>query len=173
MSIFLRELERSDMHVVNRWRNRQEQIADLGGVFRFVGGEVDEKWFDHYLSARSNNVRLAICCGQTQQMIGVVYLLGIDWINRAGECAIWIGAAELQGQGAGKAAMWQLLKHAFHDLNLHRIHLTVLANNQRALSLYKKMGFAEEGVLRQAVFKHGCYLDLIQMAILSHEFKST
>ncbi|MFC5475988.1 GNAT family N-acetyltransferase [Paraherbaspirillum soli] len=172
MGIFVRELQRSDMAVVNRWRNRQELVADLGGVFRFVGEEVDEKWFDHYLSVRNNNVRLAICDERTQQTIGLVYLLGIDWINRAGECAIWIGEAEARGRGVGLAAMQQLLNHAFNDLNLHRIHLTVLANNQRALGLYKKVGFVEEGFLRQAVFKDGRYQDLIQMAILAHEFES-
>jgi RimJ/RimL family protein N-acetyltransferase len=47
----------------------------------------------------------------------------------------------------------------------------VINNNERAIAVYKKSGFTVEGVQRQAVFKEGAYLDVMQMSILASEFK--
>ncbi|WP_416196935.1 GNAT family N-acetyltransferase [Pseudomonas sp. Teo4] len=64
------------------------------------------------------------------------------------------------------------MRHAFMDLNLNRVYLTVLENNARALSLYKKVGFKVEGTLRQAVFKNGEYCNMTQMSILADDYRS-
>lgn len=171
MSIYLREIQRDDLAEINRWRNDKELVGFLGAPFRFVNKEVDDKWFDSYLSSRSNNVRLAICDSASSDMLGLVYLLHIDWLNRSCEYAIQIGKSSSHGHGVGYEATINILRHAFTDLNLHRIYLTVLASNHRAIKLYNKVGFSLEGNHRQAVFKNGQYLDLVQMSILSDEFR--
>ena len=171
MDIYLREIQRSDLPNINRWRNDKNLINFLGAPFRFINIEIDEKWFDSYLSHRANNIRLAICESVGEKLLGVVYLLQIDWINRSGEYAIQIGEKDSQGSGAGFQATVKILEHAFTDLNLNRVYLTVLSNNERAIRLYKKIGFVEEGKLRKAVFKNGRYMDLICMAILKEEFR--
>jgi diamine N-acetyltransferase len=172
MNIFLREIERDDLARINGWRADREIVGSLGGAYRFVGREAESNWFDAYLASRANNVRLAICLAENREMVGVAYLLGIDWINRSCEFALQIGDAAFRGKGVGEAATRRALEHAFLDLNLERVHLTVLANNHRAIALYKKVCFVEEGRLRQATFKNGRYVDLIQMSILRVEFVS-
>jgi RimJ/RimL family protein N-acetyltransferase len=164
----LREIERSDLATINGWRANRELAAQLGAPFRHVALTVDEKWYEQYLATRANNVRLAICVGDGAP-VGAVYLLGIDWTIRAAEFAIWIGAAGAQGRGIGEAATRLMLDHAFNDLNLGRIYLTVLRDNERALGLYRKLGFVQEGVLRRAAFKAGRYHDMILMALLREE----
>lgn len=171
MSYFLRELSRIDLVEITKWRNDPSLIQWLATAFRFIDQEVDINWFNSYVSNRSNNVRLAICTSDSQKIIGATYLLDIDWINRSSEFSIWIGTNSLQGKGIGEFAARRTLHHAFSDLNLHRISLTVLEDNDRALHLYKKIGFLEEGHLKQVVFKNGKYVDLIQMAILSNEYQ--
>ncbi len=86
--------------------------------------------------------------------------------HRSAEFSIQIGEAEARGQGFGAAATRAALAHAFDDLNLHRVWLTLLASNTRAEALYKKVGFQREGVLRDAAFKAGRYVDVVTMAIL-------
>jgi RimJ/RimL family protein N-acetyltransferase len=170
MNLFLREIERNDLPTINSWRADRDLVSNLTANFRYISLEVDQKWFDAYLASRSNNVRLAICDCSQDEILGVVYLLKIDWVNRTSEFGIQIGKKEFYGRGVGDWAMRKMLEHAFGDLNLHRVTLTVLENNDRALRLYKKLGFTEEGRLRQAVFKNGKHLDLIVMAILEDEF---
>lgn len=168
----LREIERSDLATINGWRANRELAAQLGAPFRHVALAVDEKWYEQYLATRANNVRLAICAGDGAP-VGAVYLLGIDWIARAAEFAIWIGAAGAQGRGVGEAATRLMLAHAFDDLNLERVHLTVLRDNERALGLYRKLGFVQEGVQRRAAFKEGRYRDMVMMALLREDFRGT
>ncbi|MFM0012988.1 GNAT family protein [Paraburkholderia sediminicola] len=166
-TIFLREIERGDLPAINTWRADQALVGLLGGAFRHVGPEIDGKWFDSYLSSRANNVRLAVCSTSTRELVGVTYLLGIDWVNRCAEFSIQIGSESARGRGIGETATRLTLEHAFSDLNLHRVSLTVLASNARAIALYEKVGFRAEGLMRQAAFKVGRYLDVIPMAMLA------
>jgi len=74
------------------------------------------------------------------------------------------------GKGIGIFAVNTMLIYTFRNMNLRRIELGVLANNKRAINLYDKIGFKIEGVKRQAVFKNGEYIDLIDCAILRDEY---
>ncbi len=167
--VFLRELERSDLQKLNAWRSDRTLVGQLGAPFRHVSVEIDQRWFDGYLASRQSNVRLAVCDASTRDMLGVVYLLDIDWIHRGAEFAIQIGEPSARGRGIGTEATRLALDHAFLDLNLARIHLTVLASNSTAIALYEKAGFRAEGLFRQAAFKDGQRVDLISMAMLADE----
>lgn len=171
MTLRLREIERHDLASINRWRNDPEVVASLGSNFHFIGPEVDERWFERYLSRRPQDVRLAILANE--HLIGVVYLLGADPTNRDAEFAIMIGERAYWSRGFGEAATRAMLAHAFNDLNLHRVHLSVLAENHRAIRLYQKVGFRAEGTLEQAVFKNGAYRDVVLMALLAPRYRAT
>lgn len=171
MVYYLREISRGDISEINKWRNDRQIIEQLGAAFRFINEETDDSWFASYLNVRSNNVRLVTVCKESNKVVGVVYLTGIDWVSRSAEFSILIGCKDHQGKGAGKISTQAMLCHAFDDLGLNRIYLTVLTGNIRARSLYKSSGFSEEGVIREAVFKDGRHLDLILMSILASDFK--
>jgi RimJ/RimL family protein N-acetyltransferase len=49
--------------------------------------------------------------------------------------------------------------------------LEVLSTNTRAYNLYKKIGFFEEGIKREEIFRNGIFIDSIIMAILKKEWK--
>ncbi|KPZ52379.1 Spermidine N(1)-acetyltransferase [Pseudoalteromonas sp. P1-13-1a] len=166
-AIYLRELSLTDVDTLNEWRNSRETIDCLGANFRYVDMAIDKKWFENYQQNRMSNVRLAVCCKETSQLLGAVYLLNIDWLNRNAEFAIWLGDESSRGQGIGSHATSLALEHAFLDLNLHKIYLTVLETNKPAIGLYKKIGFKEEGILVDAVYKNGKYLNMISMAIIT------
>ena len=55
-------------------------------------------------------------------------------------------------------------------MNLHRVDLQVFEFNERAIASYRKVGFREEGRLRQHMYRDGRYWDIIHMGILRHEF---
>ena len=64
-----------------------------------------------------------------------------------------------------------VLEYAFGHLNLHKVWCEVIAENTAARDLYTKFGFAEEGVLRQHVFKAGRYLDVVLMALFAQAYR--
>ena len=68
-------------------------------------------------------------------------------------------------QGWGTRLLGQALAAA-DAFGFTRIELTVYAGNLRAAALYRKLGFVDEGVKRNAVLMDGVYLDEIMMARL-------
>ena len=168
--IKLRELDRSDLTRLNGWRNDREIMELLGNNFLFISETVDENWFQSYLRDRERNVRLSIIAEETGDYVGNVNLTSIHRVNRSAEYSILIGEKRYWSKGIGSQATRLMLDHAFKDLNLNRIYLTVIRENVRALRLYRRLKFVEEGCQRQAIFKDGSYRDLIAMSILKGEF---
>jgi RimJ/RimL family protein N-acetyltransferase len=168
--VTLRELAREDIPMVNRWRNDRCLVDGLGAPPRYISEEVDVIWFEEYLRRRGTDVRCAILAGCEAEPVGLVSLTGIDSVHRRAELHLIIGRRDLHGRGIGTEATRLLLAHAFNDLNLHRVFLSVLASNAPAIRVYEKAGFVREGVARESAYKRGRYDDMVHMAILAHEF---
>ena len=162
----LREIQRHDMKTINSWRNNEDIISTLGAPFRFINQEVDERWFEQYMMQRSNTVRCAITTKENDEILGIVSLVEIDFINRSAQFHIMIGESE-QNKGAGTFGVQSMINHGFKNYGLHRIELHVLADNKRAQHVYEKCGFVQEGISRQAVFKNGQFKDMIIYSIIN------
>lgn len=165
----LRELEKKDLISINSWRNDKEIISNLGAPFRFINQEVDEKWYDNYMQSRFNTIRCAITKNDNDDIIGLISLTNIDYINRNAVLHLMIGS-NFQGCGAGTFAINEMLNHAFNDYGLKRIELEVLSNNKRAIHVYEKCGFVKEGTKQKAVFKNGEFLDMHIYACLNNSY---
>lgn len=166
----LRELKREDLPAINVWRNQPELIACLGAPFRFINLEVDIAWFENYMRSRQNTIRCAIVREEDDQILGLVSLTNIDFLNQSAKFHIMIGMAKEQNQGAGTFATRAMVEHAFFHMNLHRIELGALADNARAQHVYEKIGFVREGVERQSVFKNGKFVDMYRYGLLREEY---
>ncbi len=77
-----------------------------------------------------------------------------------------------RGRGYASETIRLLLHYAFVDLNLTRVELSYMAGNERAGSVYKKLGFVEEGRLRQKRYRDGKLTDEVIMSVLRSEWSS-
>lgn len=168
----LRELEKKDIKRINQWRNDPELIALLGAPFRFINEEVDFSWYENYMNNRNNTIRCAIVEVDNDEILGLISLVSINFLNQSAELHIMIGEKKNQGKGIGTFAVEEILHHAFNNMNLQRIELAAVETNLRAQHLYEKVGFTQEGIKRRAIFKNGAFVDLILYAILREEFKA-
>jgi len=75
-------------------------------------------------------------------------------------------AREWQGRGVGRRLINRLLDWADNWAGVLRVELTVHADNDRAIALYRGMGFVEEGRHRAYALKNGRYVDAFFMARL-------
>ncbi len=75
-------------------------------------------------------------------------------------------AREAQGQGVGHALMQALCDFADNWAQLLRIELTVFADNERAIRLYRRFGFEHEGTHRGYALRAGRFVDVHCMARL-------
>ena len=75
-------------------------------------------------------------------------------------------ATAAQGKGVGSAMMTALCDYADRWAGILRIELTVYTDNERAIGLYRKFGFAIEGTHRAYAMRDGQYVDALFMARL-------
>lgn len=75
-------------------------------------------------------------------------------------------AAEAQGQGVGRQLMQALCDYADHWAQILRIELTVFVDNERAIRLYRSLGFVHEGTHRGYALRDGRFIDVLSMARL-------
>jgi putative acetyltransferase len=73
---------------------------------------------------------------------------------------------DFHGRGIGASLLAALIDTADNWLNLRRLELVVFVDNERAVRLYKRFGFAIEGTRRAAAFRDGAYVDDFMMARL-------
>ena len=103
--------------------------------------------------------------------VGNVVLDLFDTHLQTARISIYIGEPAARGQGIASAALRMALVRSFDQLKLHRIWLTVHERNARAIALYSKLGFRQEGVLRGDFMLRGERVNAILMGMLSSEFK--
>lgn len=73
-----------------------------------------------------------------------------------------------QGRGIGRALLGELIAWAQAAPHIEKIELLVRASNQRAIALYRHMGFVEEGrFVRRIKVDGGRYIDDIAMALFT------
>jgi RimJ/RimL family protein N-acetyltransferase len=89
-------------------------------------------------------------------------IMGTGYSRHVGFIGIAIKKG-FRGIGIGTEMMKALEEHA-RKIGLKVLTLSVFANNQHAINLYKKMGFVETGLVPKRFFKDGAYIDEIIMA---------
>jgi len=107
--------------------------------------------------------------------VGYITLFELDDVNRKAELALMIGERSAWGQGFAKEALTTVVRHAFTPaasggLGLHKVWLAVFAENTAARRAYFTIGFREDGVLREDMFRDGVWHDQLLMSVLENEF---
>lgn len=165
----LRPIEPKDIDALYVMKNAPEIASLLGGFSAGYSMADIRDWIDNHRK-RNDEIIWAISRSTNDDCVGHVGLYKIDHRVRSCEYAILIGVQALWGEGLGTKCTRYAINYAFSELNLNRISLSLLKENIRALALYRKLGFNEEGLLRQAQFKNGRYLDVILMSLLKSEY---
>ncbi len=169
--IRFRALERPDLARCQQWLNDPEVIEGLIHIVPLSSLDEDH-WFEQAMRREPESRPLAIEVqdGGDWRYVGNIGFMNLEWPARCAEFGIFIGDKSLWNKGYGSEAVELLLQHGFQTLNLNRIYLHVFSNNPRARRSYEKAGFVLEGTLRQAVYRHGQYLDMLVMGILRSEW---
>ena len=89
------------------------------------------------------------------QFLGLARLAPIDVENSIGTFAIALFDPDKLDQGLGTEATMLAVDYGLTKLGLSRITLTVLADNHRAISAYKKAGFAIERRIKGTLQRDG------------------
>ncbi|KAH7031465.1 acyl-CoA N-acyltransferase [Microdochium trichocladiopsis] len=111
--------------------------------------------------------------GATATPIGIIALSkshpnGVQ--NRNAGIAISI-YKDFQNKGYGSEAIRWILGYAFVMAGMHSVSIETVSFNERAIYLYKKLGFVPEGRRRQQVWFRGAWHDFVELGMLESEYR--
>jgi RimJ/RimL family protein N-acetyltransferase len=167
----LRELTLADAEDRYQWCNDKEVTKHLNMPEKYppFSLEETETWIRMCINKTNGYEQRAIITEQGKH-IGWIDLKNMDKFNKHAELGIAIGDKNYWGKGFGAAAMKEMLLWGFTELGLNKIWLRVEIDNEKAIKSYKRMGYIEEGILRQDRLRNGVFVDRLRMSILKSEF---
>jgi len=179
----LRPLERADVDAIMGWVN---DPAIVGNLATFAGKPLtrdDELAYIDKMMASADDRVFSIFDGADHQENGPSYLgqCGLHQIFRrsgVGRLSIIVSARARMGAGVGSAAIARLLDLAFADPSgpdggegLHKVWLMCFAENTRARRTYERIGFVQEGVLREEYRHEERWHDMVRYSVLAREWR--
>ena len=167
--VYLRPHEPDDADKMYTWFNNVKITRLTGEVYPLSREEAKERieaW-----TKDKNSLSLSVVTKADDKLIGTAGLINIDTVHRRAELAIIIGEEAYWSRGYGTETIKALLNYGFNRLNLNMVYLGVIDINERAIKAYKKVGFVQDGVIREKYLIDGKYCNCIMMSILEREFK--
>ncbi|MBB5122309.1 acetyltransferase [Streptomyces eurocidicus] len=165
----LRGIEPEDWPAFMRFAEDEERLGDLLHPPRSAEGF--RTWAKERAVAKPDGdcFQLAVEAVGTGEIVGAVGSHHAD--PRAGwfEYGVTMGA-DHRRKGYAAEAVVMLLRFMFAERRYHRCGARIFAHNEASLALQLRLGFVEEGRLRDHVFFAGQYHDLVMMGMLADEF---
>lgn len=157
--VYLRPITVEDTDVVVRWRN--EKIVVENFIYRKpISKEEHLNWLKNKVDTGLVH-QFIICRNEDDLPLGSIYLQNFEEDNKKTEWGIFLGEKEAFGHGVGTEAAKLLLKHAFENLDYHKVVSRVLAYNKASVRMNEKAGYVQEAYLKDELFLDGKYEDLI------------
>jgi len=103
------------------------------------------------------------------QLVGVIGYHPVNWPNRKVEIGYWLGA-DVQGKGIVTRSCRAVVQYAFEKLLLNRVTILCATGNQRSRAIPERLGFREEGTLREAEWLYDHFVDLVVYSMLAREW---
>jgi ribosomal-protein-serine acetyltransferase len=100
------------------------------------------------------------------RIAGVVGFHRVDWQNRSTSMGYWLDERQ-EGRGIMTLAVRALVDHALLVWGLNRVEIRAAADNRRSRAIAERLGFREEGVLREAERVGERYLDSVVYGMLA------
>lgn len=167
--ILLRAVEAEDRARYYNWIN-DEETNQWRGLFHPTSKEEAAIWIEDLRQRNPSALNLAI--EANGEHIGFIGLRGICARSRRAEIWIYIGSKFHWNKGIGQDAVQTLCDYAYLQMNLHRIWLECNPDFVPVVKCYERVGFTEEGRLRDGYYRDGKFQNTCIMALLRNDWEN-
>ncbi|MFC4549128.1 MULTISPECIES: GNAT family N-acetyltransferase [Halorussus] len=162
----LRVTEREDVEFIQRARNDPEVRTALTRVTPETREQTEES-YETYIAPDNGDASFIVCLKDGSEPIGGTSIFRTE--HDHGELGYWL-LPEAQGNGYATEAATLVLDYAFETRGLHRVYARIVDFNEASRALAERLGFREEGRLREHVFLNGAYRDTVLYGLLRVEW---
>lgn len=105
-----------------------------------------------------------------EKFVGTIGFHAMDWTHRKTSIGYWLDESS-QGMGLMTAACRAMTRHALGELKLNRVEIRCAVGNGRSRGIPKRLGFTEEGRLREVEWLYDHFEDHIVYSLLAGEIE--
>lgn len=167
----LRSVEKEDLPLLRDWRNIPAFRKHFREV-RELSLTDQEAWFDSLQNSKHINYMFTVIDLKSQNPIGAVGLLYVNWVIRSADFSFYIGDENkyIGNDGIAKEAAQLLINYGFNNLNLHKIWMELYEFDQQKINFFtSEFNFKKDALLRDNCFEDGKYWNSIIISLLENE----
>jgi ribosomal-protein-serine acetyltransferase len=154
-------IERNRSHL-KEWLPWLDNSTCINDTARFIGRSLEQADDD-------NGYTFGIVWRGT--LAGVIGQHYLDSVNRRTELGYWLDAGH-QGYGIVTRASACVINYSFEKQDCNRIILHCAAGNAKSRRIAERLGFVQEGILREAEWLYDHYVDLVVYSMLKCDWKT-
>ena len=111
-----------------------------------------------------NDFKQVFIAKENNQIVGFIGItrMGLKKVKHIADFAIGVLSDYKRQHVATK--LLNLAEEWLRERGVNRLEMTVIAENDGAVSFYKKNGFQQEGIRRKSIFMHDRYYDELYMS---------
>ncbi len=170
--IGLAAIERAELKQLMQWRNNP-QFRQYFREYRELSMAMQEKWFEQKALNDNNTIMFSIRRNNDDELLGCCGLVYINWVNRHADISLYIGWEDvyIDENGYAEDACRVLLGYGFKELGLNKVWTEIFEFDEKKRKLYDKIGFHQDGFLRDNYFFDGKWWSSRILSLLAKEFK--
>lgn len=105
------------------------------------------------------------------KLAGSIGFLYMDWDAKKTEIGYWLGDNYL-GKGLATKSVERLIEHSFQDLGLRKVEINVASTNIKSRAIPERLGFTNEGTIRNYEYLNDEYHDRVIYGLLQEEWRT-
>lgn len=170
--ITLKHVEESDAAEIFRLTNKSRN--ELREWLPWVDGTKTKRDSLAFIqmTLQAFEARKGLNCGIYYRggLCGMVGYNLIDWQNRTGHIGYWL-ATDFVGHGIMSRSVSGLIDYGFYELDLNRMEIRAAVENGKSRAIPERLGFKQEGVIRQGEWLYDHFVDHAVYGMLRAEWR--
>ncbi len=166
-----------DMEPIRLWRNSQLEVLRQKKILSQKDQEVYFSNVVQPLFNQENPPQILFSLFKDSQIIGYGGLVHISWVDKRAEVSFLVDTKRTLDKEQYKedffAFMAMMKEVAFNELKFHRLTGETYSFRNYHISLMEKMGFVEEGRMRDHIFENGSYYDALVHGMINSEAQNS
>lgn len=170
--IYLDTIEQEDLEQLRIWRNNPE-YRKYFREYQEISRDMQKNWYQTKVIKDDKTLMFAIREIESNELVGCCGLCYINWVNKNADVSIYIGKNKvyIDNEGMAEESCKLMFEYGFEELGLEKVWTELYEFDTRKINLFKKMGFQQDGELRNNYFHAGKWWNSYILSLLREEWE--